>query len=1000
MNNYQNQAPSTYSEILCDRKLQLIHSSNNDFEYAEIVIAIAHKNQIQYLTRCLESAIHQTLIEKYIARIVVLDDNSDIAFPSELEKLLHHKSITLLKAECGSPARARNLLLDWIDSQVNVQWVARLDADDELFNENSLEALWSEIKGTKKVAAIGSNKLRQHGAIIPKDNIANPSELLDHFQLAGFIEEFASGKQSRELPSCNLLLKKGLGLRYPNIRSAEDHWLVTKLLMLYSSDVAVCSFPFFVIYSLDGEDTQNNRNSDCWQDQRYRLAYAARTWSTLLAAKRQLLGVGMEGAVWLQHNQVVKEFYPWAIADNEVTELSHLLADKELPIPKVTWRKCDGLWRYQTDYVGTTAPGKTIAPQTIIQYLSSLYKAGVATLNIKRDNLLLTPDGELQYIDIGKDIKPLTTSYFLDMCARLYAIGILGYKDEELVRRNSWRRQDEALKALPGFEAFYSELIQQLHPKCAETAVSAPISSFKSDSVTLLIKTCGQDSAVLTEQITHIITQLNYPVSFADTVLLIDTHQGGFLRQYAKDNLASVIQQAENLEKNGLIDRVLVAPDTPKNIATTYKKWFNQESCSETHTINNGPLFPQIWGFDQIKTRYVLQCDLDVLIGRRNWQHDYIADMLYACEPNDVLAVGFNIPKRSQHFTPYHGEPGEFAPEVRFGLLDLTRIRDQLPIENPLSEGKLTLTWHRALQQSMKIRGLRALRGGDPDSYYVHPRNEHKHLPELSMVRDIIAQGNIPEEQSEAFDWIPGKHWKYQLRNESIVFLLKGQNTNHSLLKRCLDSLRQQTNQDFGLILVDDASGAVHNWCYPLILNELQSRTTLIRHSTRKGRVPNFLLAIKEICQDPQTLIAVLDQDDCLMQADVVARLHDAKQQGADLVQMPMYRPNKPINLYIPDYSNPREAGGGNVWSHLRVFTKELFDQVPECYFKHSNSSEWFEIVTDYLTMIPMAELAKHPVYLDSGYSYWHLRKNIGQDDRTNEKNLISEMLSKPSLSL
>ncbi|MGR5301595.1 glycosyltransferase family 2 protein [Vibrio alfacsensis] len=1000
MNNYQTRAPNTYSEILCNRNLQLIQSGSHEFEQAELVIAIAHKNQIRCLRRCLESAINQTLVKRHIARIVLLDDSSDIEFPSDIKTLFQHPSITLLKAECGSPARSRNLLLDWADGQSNLQWIARLDADDELCSEASLEALWDVVKGTNKVAAIGSNKLRLHGEILSKNNIANPRELSDHFQLAGLIEKFASGNQSRELPSCNLLLKKGLGLRYPNIRSAEDHWLVTKLLMLYSTEVAVCPYHLFTIYSLDGEDTQNNRNTNSWQDQRNRLAYVARTWSTLLAAKRQLLGVGMEGAVWLQHNQVVKEFYPWAITDNEVIELKSLLADKELPIPKVTWRKCDGLWQYQTDYVGTTAPGKTIKKQAIIRYLSSLYKAGVTTLNIKRDNLIITPNGHLQYIDIGKDIKPLTTAYYLDMCARLYAIGILGYSDEEVVRRNSWRRQDEALKALPGFEAFYGELLMQLHPNCSETVVSVPTPLFKSDSVTLLIKACGQDAAVLTEQVTHIITQLSYPVTFSETILLIDPHQGEFLRQYASSNLPSVTQQAKNLEKNGLIDRILIAPRDPKIIESTYKKWFDQTNCTQTHTIKKAPLFPQIWGFDQVNTRYVLQCDLDVLIGRRDWQHDYIADMLYACEPNDVLTVGFNIPKNGHHFIPYHGDPGEFPPEVRFGLLDLTRIRNQLPVDNPLSDNKLKLTWHRALQASMRQRGLRAVRGGDPRSYYIHPRNEHKDLTEFSMVRDIIAQGNTPTEQCEAFDWVPGMHWKYPQRNESIVFLLKGRLTDYDLLNRCLDSLRHQTNQNFGLILIDDASCADHNWCYPMLLGDLKTRTTLIRHTTRQGRMPNFLLAIKEICQDPHTFIAVLDQDDCLMQDDVVSRLHDAKRQGADFVQMPMYRPNKPLNLYVPDYTNPREAAGANVWSHLRVFTKELFEQVPERYFKHNDSSEWFETVTDYLTMLPMAELAKSPIYVDSGYSYWHLRKNISQDDRTNEKQLIRELLSKPSLAL
>lgn len=1000
MANFHPRAPIVYTKILCDRNLQVVHSSSSEFDSAEVAIAIAHKNQPQVLIRALSSAINQCLTQKQVARIVVLDDNSDISWSSEASALLNHPAVTLLQAECGSPARARNLLLDWADKQPYIQWVARLDADDELFAKDSLHGLWSAVRNTDKIAALGSNKLRKENVILQHNNIAKPNKLCNHLSLAKFIDDFASAKEKHELPSCNLLLKTNLGIRYPNIRSAEDHWLVTKLLMLNPFKVAVCSYPIYSIYSLDGEDTKTNKSNEVWREQRKRLAYVARTWSTILSTNRHLLGVGMEGAVWLQHNQVVKEFYPWAISDTEVRRLRTLLTEKDVPIPTVTWRKCDGIWQYYTSFQSNVLTNEKLSEKTIVDYLKKLYRAGICTLNIKRDNLIITPQGELEYIDIGNDIQPLTTSHFRDMCARLYSIGMLANADEELVRRLSWRRQDDALMSLPGFEQFYLKLITELHPQCVEPYQELnPIASFKSDAVTLMIKACAQDAEVLTDQVLHIVTQLRYPVNFAKTILLIDHHEGQFLRQYSNPNLASVIEQADKLRDDGLIDSVLVSPSSETTINTTYEKWFAQSDCTETHTIQNAPLFPQLWGFDQVKTKYVLQCDLDVLIGRRNWSHDYIADMIYACEPEDVLAVGFNIPKISSCFNPYKGKPGEFAPEVRFGLLDLAKIRNQLPIDNPLDKGKFTLTWHRALQQAMKHRGLRSVRGGDPQSYYVHPRNEHKHLSELSLARDIISQGKEPTRQHEKFDWVPGNHWQYEPRHEEIVFLLKGRYTDHALLRRSLESLRNQVNQSFGIILIDDASSIAHNWCYPMLLNDLHAKTTLVRHSSNTGRMPNFILAIKEICQDPSTLIAVLDQDDCLMQPNVVDALYTAKKQGADLVQMPMFRPNKPLHLYQPDYTSPRLSAGANVWSHLRVFTKALFEQVPEEYYKHKDSFKWFDSATDYLTMLPMAELAKAPIYLDTGYTYWHMRKKLSQDEKDRNNKMIQEIISMPTLS-
>ena len=55
--------------------------------------------------------------------------------------------------------------------------------------------------------------------------------------------------------------------------------------------------------------------------------------------------------------------------------------------------------------------------------------------------------------------------------------------------------------------------------------------------------------------------------------------------------------------------------------------------------------------------------------------------------------------------------------------------------------------------------------------------------------------------------------------------------------------------------------------------------------------------------------------------------------------------------------------------------------------------------MTDYLTMLPMAELALNPQYLDDGYACWHLRRDYGSEEKAREQQLIEEILAKPSLS-
>jgi glycosyltransferase involved in cell wall biosynthesis len=997
-------APAVVSEVLCTRQSQVIKQGDASYQQAELVIAITHKNQSEFLARALASALKQNMVQQKTARIVVLDDGSSADEFNQACALAEHPAITLLAAECGSPARARNMLLDWADKQPAVQWVARLDADDELASDNSVHALWQAAVQQKAIAAIGSNRLRLANSIIAGTNYADANQLLNAGQLVAMVQRFCHGQQQHELPSCNLLLRTQVGLRYPNIRSAEDHWLVLRLLLLYPKQVVCVANPVYCIYSLEGADTQHNKQNQFWQEQRLRLAVAAQSWLHASKLGYNILGSGMEGIVWCNKSTITKQFYPWAIEDKDVIQLQQLMAKPVIGLPAVTWHKQQGRWCYTTPRRNTRAVGQLIGVTQITKFLRDLYQAGVCALNIKRDNLLLDADNTLLYIDIGKDIQPLTTAYFLDMAARLYSIGVLGNDDEELVRRNSLRKADAALMQLPGFAAFYQQLISALHPHCLVVKHNdnpVPVCT----NVTLLIKACAQDAAGLQQQIAHIVTQLSYPQRFAQVVLLIDSFSGPFLRQYAKADLPAVIAQAQALKDAGLIDDVWLSPgaETEQAVACAqqyYQQWFGNNQVTASHTVNNAPLLPQIWAFSQVTTRYVLQCDSDVLIGRKCWQHDYLADMLDAIAPADVHCVGFNISKDTAKgtagFLPYHGEPGQFPPEVRLGLLDLARIKACLPIANPMQDGRFCLTWHRALQAQQKLSGARSVRGGNPDSFYVHPRNEHKAALCSGVIRDLIAQGTIPADQAEQFDLQPDARWQYPSRAEPVVFLLKGRFTETALLQCCLTSLRQQTVQRFGIILIDDGSGAEHNWQYPLLLADLMPKTTLVRHNQHQGRMPNFIQAIEQLCTNPDTLIAVLDQDDCLMQNTVVSQLLKAAQQGTDLVQLPMFRPNKPLKLYIPNYTAPRAKAAANVWAHLRVFKKRLFERVPKAYFKHGDT--WFDTVTDYVTMLPMAELATKPVYLDTGYAYWHQRLDYGPAEKQREHQLIAELLAKPAL--
>ncbi|MDK9556660.1 glycosyltransferase family 2 protein [Marinobacter sp. M216] len=975
--------------------LRLLKRCSEQYRVAPILIAIAHKNQAGELRRALSSALNQSLVKRGMAQVVVLDDQSDARWQVHVRDLLTDPAVTELSAECGSPARARNQLLDWADRQPSIEWVARLDADDEFVDNHSLEALLEAPRVPEAVAVVGSNALRQGEEILPWVNRANAEELFDLDHLTAYVKRFSSGEQERELPSCNLVLKNRLGLRYPNTRSAEDHWLLCNLIIKYPGKVCAVSDSLYCIYKLGGTDTSANRSTGVWHDQRQRLAYFLERLNRLKKGPFHIVGYGMEGIVWWQGEQLVKEFYPWAMPDEDVERLDQLLANAPCSIPEVTWIKANGVWQYRTPRLESRPVGTHMPKETLSSFLQGLYRSRICALNIKRDNLRLDNEGNLLYIDIGKDICGLSTSLFLDMAARLYSIGVLGNDDEELVRRLSWRTQDESLGQLPGFSDFYRELMEDLHSR-PMVGQYPPLPAKRYDQVTLLIKACAQDAQGFFEQVSHIVHQLAYPASFAQILVLIDDHPGPFLRQYAEPDLPSLIEQTEQLKKAGIVDGYLIPPADTTTIQEVYDQWFNSREVVQTHTTKNAPLYPQIWAFSVLDTPYVLQCDCDALVGRKSWNHDFLADMLDAIRPKNVVGVGFNIPKWTDLFLEYFGEPGQFAPEVRFGLLDLQGVKEHLPINNPVENGRFKLTWHRAIQQYQRSNECcTCVRGGDPASFYVHPQNTDKPALRSGVIRDLIAQGILPAHQEEQFDLVVEPEWQYPERGEPVIFLLKGRCTPAQKLHRCLDSLARQTDQSFGVILIDDASGFQKTWYYPMMLSDFEGRYTLVRHAQRKGRMPNFLLAIHEICARADSLIVVLDQDDFLMRDDVVAQLLVARSRGSDLIQMPMYRPDKPLKLYQPDYRQPRKQGAGNTWAHLRGFRKSLFQKVPERYFKRPGG-DWFDCATDYATMLPMSELAENPAFLDTGYAYWHERAPYSASHKAHQAELIPEILANP----
>lgn len=998
----RDSAPRLRQPVLSTRALRPLSPLSASALSSKVVIGITVRNQARRLPRALKSALSQDVVENDEAVVVLLDDQSTDNWRESCGELLEHPRVVIIEGVCGSASRARNALLDFVDQYLPyARWVARLDADDTLASNTSVAALCCKGDEFAVQYVLGSNHLSVDGELLDHSNVADPAVLLDRQRLLQFIEAFCLHEEPQELPSCNLVLRCQSGIRYPDVRSAEDHWLVASLLFFHPDKGVVVPTPVYAVYSLAGSTTQHNRRSAQWALQRERLAVAVRCWMETPQNSGGILGAGQEGIVWRDGDQVRKRFYPWAMDVEAVVRLRSLCdaVGEGGPIPPVDWVveagrefQCHYPWLEATEFRAT------LPVHIVTHFLRQLYRYGFVTSNIKRSNFRVLKDGRLVYIDVGKDIVPFTPSRFLDAAARLYSIAILGNSDHELARRTSMLHPHEALAHLVGFAPFYRLLVENMFPELQPIRGNASQpQAQRAQHVTLLIKACPQDAALMEDQVRHIVTQLSYPRRAGTIVLAIDPYVGSYLRQFALGDLDRVRTTAAELKLKGVVDDVWYSPTDPAEIHATYSRWFGSHTVLETHTTNGAPLFPQLWAFDQVRTRHVLQCDVDVLIGRKDIHHDFLADMLLAAQPADVLGVGFNIPQAIDGFNPYQAEPGHFVPEVRFGLFDLERLKGLQPMANPVREGRFEWMWHRAVHRRQQETGMRCVRGGDSRSFYIHPRNEDKADGSLPMWRDLIAQGIVPELQKGKWDLLPVAEWSYPIRTEPLVFLMKGRETGYARLKRSIDSLRKQKDQRFGIIVIDDGSEFEETWFLPELLGPLQERTTLIRRRSRYGYIRNFIEAVEAICQNDDTLVVTLDLDDALMSSRVSTRLLNAIADGTDLVHGVMFRPDKPLHFYEPDYDNPRSKGGGNVWAHLRGFRKSLFQHIPKDYLRIDD--HWVDDVTDYAIMIPAAELAQKPAFIHDIFCYYHERDSYSAERKHEQQEILRRLFSYSPLS-
>lgn len=236
-----------------------------------VVVGMPMRNAERTVVRAVTSVLDQVGVDGGLL-LVVMDDGSTDGSVRALGVFSSDPRIVIAQGRWGAAWRVRNALLDAVDEAApTCRLICRLDADDVLWGPHVLRGVVRELeqltsypgrgRRVEPVAWLGGNALEAGGQRLGRVNLAD-TRLATKRGVYERLLGMSSGDASAELPSCNLALRPGLGVRYAPVVSAEDHWLVAGLLSRFAAGVRLAPDALYCAYSLTGALTQENKALD------------------------------------------------------------------------------------------------------------------------------------------------------------------------------------------------------------------------------------------------------------------------------------------------------------------------------------------------------------------------------------------------------------------------------------------------------------------------------------------------------------------------------------------------------------------------------------------------------------------------------------------------------------------------------------------------------------------------------------------------------------------
>ncbi len=211
----------------------------------------------------------------------------------------------------------------------------------------------------------------------------------------------------------------------------------------------------------------------------------------------------------------------------------------------------------------------------------------------------------------------------------------------------------------------------------------------------------------------------------------------------------------------------------------------------------------------------------------------------------------------------------------------------------------------------------------------------------------------------QEIDFLPTENGKLDIK----YYIISPFYNAERYIKRCIDSIKQQSHQDFECILIDDIST---DNSYNVALEAIgkDERFKIVKNKSKHFALKNIHEAIKSCGAREKDVIILLDGDDWLSSKNVLGYLNTYYQNKECWMTYGSYV-MYPHGVVGPEPSAyPEDIVSNNLYrqdqwraSHLRTFRKHVWDNIDTKDLKDAEGN-FYKMAYDQAIMLPLLEMS------------------------------------------